>query len=153
MSGIVVVDCGMGNLYSVQAGLRRTGTQESILISAKAVDITQAAKVVFPGDGHFDSCMKEIRSRGLEQALIQAAHEKPFLGICVGMQALYESSEEGTEKGLAILSGRVCRLPDTAARIPHMGWNQTRQRKTHSILNDVPDGGRFYFIHSYYAYT
>ncbi|WOV91125.1 MAG: imidazole glycerol phosphate synthase subunit HisH [Candidatus Zeuxoniibacter abyssi] len=151
MKGIVIVDCGMGNLHSIHAGLCRTGTRMPITLSDKAADIAAAEKVVLPGDGHFDSCMKEIRRRGLCDELIRATREKPFLGICVGMQALYESSEEGREKGLGVLAGSVLGLPPTANKIPHMGWNETRRRKTHAILDNIPDDTRFYFIHSYYV--
>lgn len=151
MKGIVIVDCGMGNLHSIHAGLCRTGTRMPITLSDKAADIAAAEKVVLPGDGHFDSCMKEIRRRGLCDELIRATREKPFLGICVGMQALYESSEEGAEKGLGVLAGSVLGLPPTANKIPHMGWNETRRRKTHAILDNIPDDTRFYFIHSYYV--
>ena len=141
----------MGNLHSIHAGLCRTGTRMPITLSDKAADIAAAEKVVLPGDGHFDSCMKEIRRRGLCDELIRATREKPFLGICVGMQALYESSEEGAEKGLGVLAGSVLGLPPTANKIPHMGWNETRRRKTHAILDNIPDDTRFYFIHSYYV--
>ena len=140
-----------GNLHSIHAGLCRTGTRMPITLSDKAADIAAAEKVVLPGDGHFDSCMKEIRRRGLCDELIRATREKPFLGICVGMQALYESSEEGAEKGLGVLAGSVLGLPPTANKIPHMGWNETRRRKTHAILDNIPDDTRFYFIHSYYV--
>ena len=115
----------MGNLHSIHAGLCRTGTRMPITLSDKAADIAAAEKVVLPGDGHFDSCMKEIRRRGLCDELIRATREKPFLGICVGMQALYESSEEGAEKGLGVLAGSVLGLPQR--RTKSLTWAGTKR--------------------------
>ena len=149
---ILIADCGLGNLHSVAAALRRVAPQADIRVSPNPEDIQQARKIVLPGDGHFDACAQEIRKRGMEPALRQAAREKPFLGVCVGMQILHESSEEGTEKGLGIFPGRVRKLPvGDGRKIPHMGWNKIRARKTHPILEGVEDDSRFYFIHGFYA--
>ena len=149
---ILIADCGLGNLHSVAAALERVAPGADVRISAKAEEVASAKKVVLPGDGHFDACAREIRKRGLEDALIRAAREKPFFGICVGMQILYESSDEGGEKGLGVFEGRIRRLPEGEGRkIPHMGWNRIRARRTHPILRGLGEGARVYFIHSYYA--
>ena len=149
---ILIADCGLGNLHSVAAALERVAPAAEIRVSAKADDVEKAKKIVLPGDGHFDACAREIRARGLENALRRAAREKPFFGICVGMQILYESSDEGGEKGLGVFKGRIRRLPEGDGRkVPHMGWNRIALRKTHPILRGLGGGTRFYFIHSYYA--
>ena len=149
---ILIADCGLGNLHSVAAALRRVAPRADIRVSPDPEEIRQAAKVVLPGDGHFDACAREIRRRGMESALVQAAREKPFLGVCVGMQILYDSSDEGKEKGLGVFSGRVRKLPEGGGRkIPHMGWNKIRARRSHPILDGLEDESRFYFIHGFYA--
>ena len=173
---IVVADCGLGNLHSVAAALGRVSPGADIRVSRDPAEVEKAAKVVLPGDGHFDACAREIRARGMESALRRAAREKPFFGVCVGMQILYESSDEGDEKGLGIFPGRIRRIPDGGGRkIPHMGWNEIRPRRPHPILAGMENGkagaataegtgegggggeggvgvgARFYFIHSFYA--
>ena len=150
---ILIADCGLGNLHSVAAALERVSSGADIRVSADADEVEKAAKVVLPGDGHFDACAREIRARGLESALKRAAREKPFFGICVGMQILYEASDEGEETGLGIFAGRIRKLPEGGGRkIPHMGWNEICARREHPILAGTEGGGaRFYFIHSYYA--
>ena len=149
---ILIADCGLGNLHSVAAALERVSPGADIRVSADPDEVEKAEKVVLPGDGHFDACAREIRARGLESALKRAAREKPFFGICVGMQILYDSSDEGKEAGLGVFAGRIRRLPEGGGRkIPHMGWNEIRARRTHPILAGTTDGARFYFIHSFYA--
>ena len=150
---ILIADCGLGNLHSVAAALERVSPGADIRVSADADEVEKAEKVVLPGDGHFDACAREIRARGLESALKRAAREKPFFGICVGMQILYEASDEGEEAGLGIFAGRIRKLPEGGGRkIPHMGWNEICARREHPILAGTEGGGaRFYFIHSYYA--
>ncbi|MGU9951854.1 MAG: imidazole glycerol phosphate synthase subunit HisH [Gammaproteobacteria bacterium WSBS_2016_MAG_OTU1] len=145
---IAIVDCGMGNLHSVEAGLRRAGATAKIVSTAAEIDA--ADKVVLPGDGHFTACMTEIDKRQLRDALLRAATQKPFLGICIGMQVLYEGSDESPLAGLGLLSGRVCKLP-TTGKIPHIGWNTVRQVRPHPFMENIPDLARFYFVHSYYA--
>ena len=157
---IVIADCGLGNLHSVAAALERVSPGADIRVSRDPAEVEKAAKVVLPGDGHFDACAREIRARGLESALKRAAREKPFFGVCVGMQILYESSDEGRESGLGIFPGRIRKLPEGGGRkVPHMGWNEIRPRRAHPILagmenenaNGAAAGARFYFIHSFYA--
>ena len=138
---IVVADCGLGNLHSVAAALGRVSPGADIRVSRDPAEVENAAKVVLPGDGHFDACAREIRARGMESALRRAAREKPFFGVCVGMQILYESSDEGDEKGLGIFPGRIRRIPSGGGRkIPHMGWNEIRPRRPHPILAGMENG-------------
>jgi len=104
-------------------------------------------------------CMRELDSRGLREAVVEASRSRPFLGICIGLQMLFESSEEGNVAGLGILPGRVCRFPQAAMRdaggarlkVPHMGWNEVRQQAPHPLWAGIPDGSRFYFVHSFYV--
>lgn len=146
---IALADCGSGNLHSAEAGLRRAGA--SVRITSAAADIDAADKVVLPGDGHFAACMREIDSRGLRAPLLRAAKEKPFLGICIGMQVLYEESEEDPQTpGLGVLRGRVRKFPETE-KIPHIGWNTTTAARPHPVFRGITEGARFYFIHSYYC--
>ena len=152
MSVIAVVDCGMGNLHSVVAGVRRANAAVRVIVADSDDAIRQADKVIFPGDGHFDACVNAIDARGLRDAIGQAAREKPFLGICVGMQVLFAASEEGGATGLGIMPETVRRLPaGKAHKVPHMGWNQTYHRRNHSFTATTPEATRFYYVHSYYA--
>ena len=146
---IAVVDCGMGNLHSVESGLRRAGG--AVKMARAAADIDAAEKVVLPGDGHFAAAMREIDSHNFRAALLRAADAKPFLGICIGMQVLYEESEEAKDcAGLGLFCGRVQKLP-AAVKVPHIGWNTVRQTRPHPLMRGIPDGERFYFIHSYFC--
>lgn len=146
---IAVVDVGLGNLHSVEFGLRRAGG--AVRMARTAADIDAAEKIVLPGDGHFAAAMRAIEQNNLRAALLRAAAAKPFLGICIGMQVLYEESGEAENcAGLGLFSGRVQKL-SAAAKIPHIGWNTVRQTRPHPLLRGVPDGERFYFIHSYFC--
>lgn len=154
MSVIAVVDCGMGNLHSVVAGIQRADADASVRIVDTPAAIASADKVILPGDGHFDACMRAIDARDLRHALVQAVREKPFFGICVGMQVLFAGSEEADSAGLAVLEATVRRLPATATRkVPHMGWNETfhYRRAADAPTATTDDGARFYYVHSYYA--
>ncbi|MGI9338158.1 MAG: imidazole glycerol phosphate synthase subunit HisH [Gammaproteobacteria bacterium] len=161
---IAVADFGVGNLHSVVGALRRAAADAKIVLANDAETLARADKVILPGDGHFDACMRAITKRGLREVLLTAAATKPFWGICAGMQMLYESSEEGELPGLGIFAGRIRKLPQKssgelpdnmsngATKIPHIGWNTTMITKPqHPMLNGITDGARFYFIHSYYA--
>ncbi|MGI9298707.1 MAG: imidazole glycerol phosphate synthase subunit HisH [Gammaproteobacteria bacterium] len=146
---IALADCGAGNLHSAEAGLRRAGA--TVRITSAAADIDAADKVVLPGDGHFASCMREIDARGLRAPLLRAAEQKPFLGICIGMQVLYEGSDEDPDTpGLGILRGRVRKFPETE-KIPHIGWNTASAARPHPAFRGIAADARFYFIHSYYC--
>ncbi|MCC5670000.1 imidazole glycerol phosphate synthase subunit HisH [Nostoc sp. CHAB 5784] len=152
MPVIAVVDYEMGNLHSVCKGLEKAGATPNVTYSPK--ELQQADAIVLPGVGAFDPAVQHLRSRGLEQPIKEAiASGKPFLGICLGLQILFESSAEGTQPGLGIIKGKVRRFrsePDIT--IPHMGWNQLEVTQPKSILwEHLPSDPWVYFVHSYYV--
>ena len=150
---IAVVDYGMGNLRSVSKALERVAPQAEVLVTSDPEAIRAAERVVVPGQGAMPDCMRQLAASGAREAVIEATRSKPFLGICVGMQMLFERGEEGDTPGLGLLAGRVPRFPDgkmKGLKIPHMGWNEVRQARPHPVWEGVPDGARFYFVHSYY---
>ncbi|BBD66314.1 MULTISPECIES: imidazole glycerol phosphate synthase subunit HisH [Nostoc] len=152
MPVIAVVDYEMGNLHSVCKGLEKAGATPNVTYSPK--ELEQADAIVLPGVGAFDPAVQHLRSRGLEQPIKEAiASGKPFLGICLGLQILFESSAEGTQPGLGIIKGKVRRFrsePDIT--IPHMGWNQLEVTQPKSILwEHLPSDPWVYFVHSYYV--
>ena len=152
MTHIVIIDAGIGNLRSVQKGFEHVGADPTITDDPAVVD--EATAVVLPGVGAFGDGMQGLGSRGLDQAVLHAIQRGvPFFGICVGLQLLFEESEEmGVHRGLGILPGRIVRFP-THLTVPHMGWNQIEQRQPHALLAGVPDGAFAYFAHSYHAVT
>jgi glutamine amidotransferase len=159
MTRIAVIDYGMGNLRSVSKALEHVAPQARVRVTQRAADILEADRVVLPGQGAIRDCMQELRRLDLVQVVAQAAADKPFLGICLGPQALLESSEEnGGTQCLGILPGQVkwfgdqLRDPVSGARIkiPHMGWNQVHQTIAHPLWRGIPQDSRFYFVHSYY---
>ena len=148
--GIAIVDYQAGNLRSVQKALERFGVEPDITSDAGVIE--RADAVVFPGQGACDSSMRELRARDLVQPIKEfIASGKPFFGVCLGLQLLLEESDEGEEPCLGVLDGRVRRLPEEGGKIPHMGWNRVRFAAEHPVLEGVPDGSHFYFVHSYYA--
>jgi glutamine amidotransferase len=147
---IAVVDYGMGNIRSVSKALERVAPQAEVLVSADPEAIRAAERVVVPGQGAMPDCMRQLAASGAREAVIEATRAKPFLGICVGMQMLFQRGEEGDTPGLGLLAGEVPRLRADGLKIPHMGWNQVRQARPHALWREVPDGARFYFVHSYY---
>ncbi len=162
MSWIAVVDYGMGNLRSVAKAIEHVAPRARVVLTGAAEDIRRAGRVVFPGQGAIRGCMDALAQGGLREALLDALRDKPFLGICLGLQALYEFSEEhGGTPGLGVLRGTVRRfrvepLRDAAGRplkVPHMGWNQVHQEKDHPLWRGIGQDSRFYFVHSYYADT
>jgi glutamine amidotransferase len=155
---VAVIDYGMGNLRSVAKALEHVAPDARILVTDQAADIAAAERVVMPGQGAMPDCMRELTARGLRDAVIQAAADKPFLGICVGEQMLFGHAEEGNVSGLNILPGRVPRFAmdlrdvnGAALKVPHMGWNEVEQTQSHALWQGIPDGTRFYFVHSYYV--
>lgn len=149
---IVIVDYGMGNLRSVQKGLEKVGT--SPVISGDPETVSRADKIVLPGVGAFRDAMTELRRCRLVDPLRDAvAAGTPLLGICLGLQLLFDVSYEGEEyRGLGVLPGKVVRfdLP-REYKIPHMGWNQAMIRRPAPILRGIEEGDYFYFVHSYYV--
>lgn len=155
---IAVVDYGMGNLRSVSKALEHVAPGTDVCVTSDPKDLAAADRVVFPGQGAMPDCMRELDARGLRSAVIAAAHEKPFLGICIGLQMLFERSEEGEVAGLGILPGTVRRFPPEKMqeeggirlKVPHMGWNNVDQVEAHPVWDGVGNGARFYFVHSYF---
>lgn len=158
---IAVVDYGMGNLRSVSKALEHVAPTKNVLVTSNPDDIAQAERVVFPGQGAMPDCIRELDARGLREAVIAAALNKPFLGICIGLQMLFEHSEEGDAAGLGVFKGNVKRFaPEDMVdsqgaklKVPHMGWNQVYQTgsKPHPLWQGIEDGARFYYVHSYYV--
>jgi glutamine amidotransferase len=153
---IAVADCAGGNLHSLCKALSRVAPDLPLARTSDAAVINRADIVVFPGDGAFAACMREIAKRKIAAALIRAAAEKPFLGVCIGMQLLFSESEEnggdGAVKGLGVLPGKVIKLrAKKGIKIPHIGWNNLHQTKAHPCFAGIADGARFYFIHGFAA--
>jgi glutamine amidotransferase len=156
---IAVVDYGMGNLRSVSKALEHVAPDADVRVTARPEDLRTAGRVVVPGQGAMPDCMRELRARGLADAVVEATRTRPFLGICIGLQMLFDYSEEGGVKGLAVLPGSVRRFPDglrdasgARLKVPHMGWNQVTQTRAHALWSGIEDASRFYFVHSYYAH-
>ncbi|MEG5029609.1 imidazole glycerol phosphate synthase subunit HisH [Microcoleus sp. AT8-B1] len=152
MSVIAVVDYDMGNLHSVCKGLENVGAVPKITDSPAIIE--QADAVVLPGVGSFDPAMQNLRSRNLIEPIKRAiASGKPFLGICLGLQILFESSEEGVEPGLGVIAGKVRRFrSEPGLTIPHMGWNQLQLTQADLPLwQNLPSDPWVYFVHSYYV--
>lgn len=147
---IIIVDYGVGNFRNVQKAFEYIGVGAEITDSVAA--IAEADGIVLPGVGAFGDAMDNIRRRNLEESMLAAARAgKPFFGICVGLQLLFEESEEmGHHQGLALLPGKVVRFPQ-GMTVPHMGWNQIEPQRAHPLLNDITPGAYAYFAHSYHA--
>ena len=160
MTSVAVIDYGMGNLRSVVKAIEHVAPRARVRLTSDAAEVASAERVVFPGQGAIGGCMAALDTSHLRAAVLQAVKTKPFLGICLGLQALFDFSEEGGGvKGLGVLPGRVPRFPAAmreavtgqVLKVPHMGWNQVEQAKAHPLWKGIPDGSRFYFVHSYYA--
>ncbi|MDH5516532.1 MAG: imidazole glycerol phosphate synthase subunit HisH [Gammaproteobacteria bacterium] len=160
MSLIAVVDYGMGNLRSVSKAIEHVAkNSDRVIVSSNPADINNADHVVFPGQGAARDCMHELQARKLDAVVLKAAAEKPFLGICMGMQILLTHSEEnqGVEC-LDLYPGNVRRFKDNMhdsedlkLKVPHMGWNRVRWTQEHRLLENIAQDSRFYFVHSYFA--
>jgi glutamine amidotransferase len=151
---IAIVDYGMGNLGSVQKALERVGATAVVTSDPAVLDTAQG--VVLPGVGAFGDAMANLRARRLlEPVLRQVKEDKPLLGICLGMQLLFDESEEmGRHRGLGLLPGQVVRFPEGTLKVPHVGWNQLRmadRRPEMALLEGIADGAHAYFVHSYYV--
>ena len=157
MADIAVVDYGMGNLRSVRQALHRVAPAASIVVTGDPAEVARASRVVFPGQGAMPDCMRELEASGLRDAVLLAARDKPFLGICIGLQMLFEHSAEGDTAGLGVLPGKVARfahdMRDASGnrlKVPHMGWNQVAHEE-HVLWDGIAQDARFYFVHSYYV--
>lgn len=158
MSSVAIIDYGMGNLHSIKKALQHASPEIEVKITADETLITQADRVVFPGVGAIRDCMQALDNSGLSTVIKEVAKNQPLLAICVGMQALLSTSEENNKTVcLGVFLGQVKRFSleladanDRRLKIPHMGWNQVRQ-KPHPLWAGIPQNSRFYFLHSYYA--
>ena len=166
MNTVAVVDYGMGNLQSVAQAMRYVAAQVSgaqVLITADPEQVRGADRVLLPGQGALPDCMQELRHSGLLQAVLEAAASKPLFGICVGMQMLFQNSQESLAAqptpGLGVFDGKVLRFQleglrqadGTRYKVPQMGWNQVFQTHPHPLWGGVPDGSYYYFAHSFFA--
>jgi len=163
---IAIVDYGMGNLRSVYQAFHHVAPDANVVIAHTPEEIISAERVVLPGQGAMPDCMKHLEESGLLEALLDAAKNKPLLGVCVGEQMLFNQSAEVRANSntvwtpcLGLIPGEVRRFelagelqPDGSAyKVPHMGWNQVRQDRQHPIWDGIPDLTSFYFVHSYYV--
>ncbi len=157
MTDVAIVDYGMGNLRSVEQALRHVAPDLEIVVTDNAAVIEHASRVVFPGQGAMPDCMRELDARDLRGAVMQAAKAKPFLGICIGLQMLFEHSAEGDVAGLGVLKGEVVRFAPNMLdergnrlKVPHMGWNRVHHAE-HALWDGIAQDARFYYVHSYYV--
>jgi glutamine amidotransferase len=147
---IAVVDYGMGNLLSVSKALERVAPEARVVVTADPEQILSSERIVVPGQGAMPDCMRQLGESGAREAVIAATRNKPFLGLCIGLQMLFERGEEGDTPGLGLLPGRVPRFKTNGLEVPHMGWNEVMQTRSHPLWSGIPDRSRFYFVHSYY---
>jgi len=159
MSSVAVIDYGMGNLHSIGKALQHADPRTRVLVTAEPSVMLCADRVVFPGVGAIRDCMRALKERGLTPVLKELSTIKPVMGICLGMQALLDESEENNHTPcLGLLPGRVLRFSEpladsegNALKIPHMGWNRVHQSFEHPLWRGIPQDSWFYFVHSYYA--
>jgi len=149
---IAIVDYGMGNVRSVQKALEYVAPNDQCLLTNDSQIINDSDRVVFPGQGAMASCMEALQENDLIEVVKNASKEKPFLGICLGLQLLFDHSEEnnGTD-GLSIIPGKVIKFKNNDLKIPHMGWNKVKQIKNHPLWNNIENNSRFYSVHSYFV--
>ena len=157
MNRIAVIDYGMGNLHSVCKALAHVAPEATITLATDRHTIAAADRILLPGQGAIAACMAELRKLDLIEPLLQAAREKPFLGICIGPQLMMRHSEEnGGVDGLGLFDGNVVRFtPDLidqgeTIKIPHMGWNTIKQTHAHPLWEGIADNSHFYYVHSYH---
>lgn len=147
----VIVDYGMGNLRSVEKAVEAVGGRP--LISGDPAVVRQAERLILPGVGAFGDAMENLRRQRMEDAIREAVNAgKPLLGLCLGLQLLFTESEEfGRHEGLNLIPGKVRRFQDPGLRVPHVGWNQIEGNQPNPLLQGIPEGSYFYFVHSYYV--
>ena len=140
----------MGNLRSVSKAIEHVAPGAEVVVTADPRAIRSAERVVVPGQGAMPDCMRQLAASGAREAVLDATRNKPFLGLCIGLQMLFERGEEGDTLGLGVLAGSVPRLRAPGLKIPHMGWNEVLQSRPHPLWDGIADRSRFYFVHSYY---
>ena len=151
---IAIIDYGIGNLRSVHNAVSFISPQTKSIVTSDPDVVAKADRVIFPGQGAMPDCILQLEKRGLKESVIEAAKQKPFLGICLGLQMLFETSEEGDVNGFGLLPGAVKRFQlneNERIKIPHMGWNKVHLSNSHPMWNKIDSDSRFYFVHSFYA--
>ncbi len=156
---IAIVDYGTGNLRSVSQAVRAVSDGADVIVTSQADQIDAADRLVFPGQGAMGDCMRCLTDSGLREAVLRALAQKPVLAICIGMQMLFEYSDENACVGLGLIPGKVMRFPEAALtrpngerlKVPQMGWNTVKQRMDHPLWNGIADRSWFYFVHSYFT--
>lgn len=160
MSSIAIIDYGMGNLHSIAKAIEHVAGRDRVIVSSDHSTLLAADRVVFPGVGAIRDCIAELHRTGLDDVIREVASSRPVLGVCLGLQALFETSEENDGTAcLGLLPGKVVRFPaglrdadnSETLKIPHMGWNRVTPSREHPMWTDIPSGSRFYFVHSYHA--
>ena len=152
MQTIAIVDYGMGNVRSVQKALEFVAPNDNCILTSDSQIIRDSDRVVFPGQGAMGSCMKALESNSLIEEIKSSFESKPFLGICLGLQLLFDYSEENNgTKGLSFIPGKVVKFTKNKLTIPHMGWNNVNQVKEHPLWHKITNNSRFYSVHSYYV--
>ena len=158
MGAIAVIDYGMGNLRSVAKALRHVAPSREIVVTADPATVRAAERVVLPGQAAMPDCMRCLDESGLREVVLEVVRDRPFLGICLGLQMLFDACEEGPTRCLGILSGDVVRFRDDGMvlpggdrlKVPHMGWSRVRRSHDHALWRGIDDGDRFYFAHSFH---
>ncbi len=152
MQSIAIIDYGMGNVRSVQKALAHVAPNDQVFLTDDADLITQADRIVFPGQGAMGACMKALTQHELVDVIKCCVDEKPFLGICLGLQLLFDYSEENNGiDGLSIVPGNVIKFAKNNLKVPHMGWNTVKKSIEHPLWHNIDDNARFYSVHSYYV--
>ena len=152
MQTIAIVDYGMGNVRSVQKALEFVAPNDNCILTSDSQIIRDSDRVVFPGQGAMGSCMKALESNSLIEEIKSSFESKPFLGICLGLQLLFDYSEENNgTKGLSFIPGKVVKFTNNKLTIPHMGWNNVNQVREHPLWYKITNNSRFYSVHSYYV--
>lgn len=158
MKTVAIIDYGMGNLHSARKAVEHVAPDTTVLVTDNPEQIREADRVILPGVGAMRDCMAEIRRLGVDELVREVSRDRPFLGICVGMQALMSRSEEnGGVDAINLFSSQVRFFGDNLVengerlKVPHMGWNEVFQARAHPLWQGIPNGDRFYFVHSYYA--
>jgi len=155
---ICVVDYGMGNLRSVAKAVQHVAPDRVVLVTSDKEQIRSADRVILPGQSAMPDCMRSLDESGLRAVVLEVMRDRPFLGICLGLQMLFDRSEEGPTAGLAVFAGDVVRFRDETMitprgerlKVPHMGWSPVRQTRAHPLWHAIAPDARFYFAHSYY---
>ncbi len=150
---IAIVDYAMSNIFSVKKALEYIAPNDIIIVTRQKERLRSADRIIFPGQGAMHACMDVLVKNNLTKTIIECAKQKPFLGICLGLQLLFEHSEEnrGT-RGLGMLAGKVLKFrKNIVQKIPHMGWNNVTQKKAHPLWHNIEDNTRFYSVHSYFV--